>query len=492
MIVITVVSLYTVRITIEILGLEDYGLFNLIGGIVGLLSIITTTLTTSTQRFLSYELGKENYGNYSKYFSVSIIIFVFLALLITIGAEFFLPSLIKLKLQIPADRLNACIRVFEISILIFSANLIAIPFSSSIIAHEKMSFYAYLSILESILKLLVVYLLTTLNGDKLVIYTWLLFCVSALITLLNILYAHIKFNVCKFSWQWDKNFIKQFFSFIGWNSFGAITSVLTIQGITIIINIFFGAIANAAKAIADRIFNTVFLLVSNIILAATPQITKEVASKEYTLMIPTFYSISRLSYYLIYIIVIPCCLTMNSILRIWLGKNDCTQLMIILSQITLVSMLFSALETPISMIVRANGNIKRYQITNGLISILLIPLTILVYVHKFPPYSYAIIQAFLLFISLFPRIYILKKLFSNCTIEYYKSVVKPILKVSLISLSLVIPVYYILSEIHNSIWLFLYATIIVGGSIYVFGTDIKEKAFIRKIIKSNIIFLHKQ
>lgn len=482
MIVVSLVSIYTVRVVLNVLGQEDYGIYNLIAGVVGFLNFISVTLTSATQRFLSFELGKDPKKNkFSGVFSISIEIFFLLAISLAVFSEIFLPLLIKAKLVIPGNRLDAALCVLHFSIATFCLNLITIPFQAAIVAYERMSFYAYLSIIEAISKLVIVFLLQIINDDKLIVYAYLSFSITLIIAFCRCVFCKRKLPLCKFSFQWDKNFNKRFASFIGWNSFGAITSIFTIQGMTMIINIFFGPIVNAAKAIADKINSVLLSLVSNIILAASPQETKLIATGNKQHALQVFCSISKLSFFLIFTIAIPVLILMPKIIVLWLGAKESSTLMVIFSRITIIGILFSALESPMSMLVRAVGTIKKYQISSGIISISAIPFTIAAYKLGAPVYSFSIIQSILLFISLFVRIKIIKELISE-PFSYYDLVVKPILTVSIPSIVLMILIHMIHGKI-QTILAFLLPLLFICPLVYYVGLTVQEKKYVTHLFK---------
>lgn len=483
MIVVTLVSIYTVRVILNVLGQEDYGIYNLIGGIVGFLGFITATLTSATQRFMSFELGKEGDNNrFSSVFSISIEVFFVLAIVIALICEILLPYVIRNILVIPVDRLEASVNVLHFSIATFCLSLVTIPFSASIIAYERMSVYAYLSMFEAIGKLIIVFILQHVSVDKLVAYSYLTFSIALVVSAFNGMFCRIKLPLCRFTLQWDKNFNRKFASFIGWNSFGAITSISTIQGLTLIINIFWGPLANAAKAIADRINSVIQSLVTNFVLAASPQETKLMAAGEQGRMLQMFYSISKLSFFLIFVVAMPAMILMPKLIVLWLGAEETSSLMVIFSQITIVGIVFTALESPMSMLVRSTGRVKVYQIACGMISLMTLPFTIVAYKLGAPVYSFCIIQCTLLFVSLFIRVKVIKGLFGQSFL-YYRNVVKPILKVAIPSLALLACVAILKNGPLRIILICVFPIFFTVPLIYFVGITSKERDYVRSIFK---------
>ena len=260
---IMVVSLYTSRVVLNTLGVEDFGIYNVVGGVVAMLAFFNSSMTTSTQRFLNYEMGKHNENSLQDVFINSInahylIGLISILVLETIGLWF-----IYNKLNIPASQFDAALWVFHCSVLSLFVSIISTPYNAAIIANEKMEVYAYFSIIEAILKLLIVYLLVVISFNKLKLYGVLLLCVSIVMRVLYNWYCIKNFKECTYKLKYSANLIKQMLSFSGWMLFGCVSSMLSTQGVNILINIFFGPVFNAARAIAVQVQSAVNSFVGN-------------------------------------------------------------------------------------------------------------------------------------------------------------------------------------------------------------------------------------
>lgn len=268
------VSLYTSRIVLNALGVEDFGLYNVVGGVVAMFSLLSGSLSTAISRFITYELGKGQQGNLNKIFSSAVTIQLILAGIIILFAELIGVWFLNTQMTIPASRLLASNWVFQISLLTFVINIISIPYNACIIAHEKMSAFAYISILEAMGKLITAYFITISPMDKLIFYSLLMCGIALLVRFTYGYYCKNHFYECNYHFSWDKQLLKQMFSFAGWNFIGTASAVLRDQGGNILINIFCGPIVNAARGIAFQVNNAVLGFVSNFMTALNPQITK--------------------------------------------------------------------------------------------------------------------------------------------------------------------------------------------------------------------------
>ena len=280
MILTMLVTLYTSRVVLNTLGVEDFGIFNVVGGIGVMFSVLNSAMSSATQRFLSFELGQNNKEQFTKVFSMSITIHALIALIIFVLAETIGLWFLNTHLVIPADRLVAANWVYQCSVLSFMVTILSVPYNASIIAYERMGAFAYISILEVSLKLLVVFMLQWIMVDKLKLYAVLLLVVALIIRLVYGFYCKLKLEGCNYIWIKDKQLFKTLASYAGWNLWGNLAAVGMDQGVNVLLNIFFGPIVNAARGIAYQAGSAVRLFVSNFQMAVNPQIVKRFASKE--------------------------------------------------------------------------------------------------------------------------------------------------------------------------------------------------------------------
>jgi O-antigen/teichoic acid export membrane protein len=263
MLLIMGVSLYTVRIVLNTLGVEDYGIYNVVGGIVVMFSFLSNTMASASQRFFAFELGRKDYDQLKKTFSMTVTIYLIIAVIILILAETLGLWFLNTQLSIPVERMETANWVYQFTIFSFMMTMLTVPYNAAIVAHERMNVYAYVSIVEAFLKLLIVYILVLFSYDKLKLYAILMFGVTTFITLIYRTYCKRQFQECSYNFYWEKPLFKELIGYSGWNLFGAIAGILNNQGINILLNIFFGPIVNAARAIAYQVNTAVNQFVTN-------------------------------------------------------------------------------------------------------------------------------------------------------------------------------------------------------------------------------------
>lgn len=288
------VSLYTSRVVLNALGVEDFGIYNVVGGVVAMFSMLSGSLSAAITRFITYELGKGNQENLKKIFSSSVTIQIGLAILIIVVAEAIGVWFLNMKMNIPDVRITAANWVFQFSILTFAVNLISVPYNASIIAHERMSAFAYISILEAIGKLAIVFLIVISPMDKLIFYAILMCAVALIVRLAYGVYCKRHFEECTYHFIFDRDLLKHMFGFAGWNFIGATSAVLRDQGGNVVINLFCGPAANAARGIAFQVNNAISGFVTNFMTALNPQITKSYAAGDRKYMMTLIFQGARL------------------------------------------------------------------------------------------------------------------------------------------------------------------------------------------------------
>jgi len=432
MIVVTLVSLFTVRIILRILGIVDFGIYNVVGGVVGFLGMLNGTMVSATQRFLTYELGKGDLKQFNRVFSMLMIIFLSLSVILFFIAIALGSWVVNYFLVIPPQRLNVALWLYYFSVVTFIFSLISIPYMSSIVANEKMNIYAYVSLIEVVLKLLLVYCLYISTYDKLLTYGFLTMLVTLFVTLVYRIYCVRKLSGCNFKLYWDRLLFKELIGYTSWNLFGSVTSILNNQGQSIILNIFFGPVVNAAKAIADKI-NAVFVSFSNnFYMAVRPQIIKSYAQGDLDNMFSLVYKSSKFSFYLLFVLTLPLIILMKSVLQLWLGQT--TNDMIIFSQLVLVFSLVNVFEQPITVMIQSTGKIRNYEIVIGSITLILIPLSYLAFKFGAPAYYSMIILIFIYIVAHFFRLYIAKKQLGMSIGYYCRYIFVPIIFSSIPSL----------------------------------------------------------
>ena len=350
------IGLYTSRVVLQVLGASDYGLYNVVGGVLTLFTMFSSALTVGTQRFLSYALGENDADKLKRTFSIAFGLHVMLAAIILVLAETVGLWFLYTYLNIPEGRFTAAICVYQFSIIGFLVNLVQVPFQSCLIAHERMNMYAYMSIYDAVMKLLIVFLLIWVDYDKLIAYAFFIFAVNITSVLIYNYYCRKNFEECSFRIVRDKQLTKEILSYTGWNLFGGSLSFFTGQGINILLNIFCGTIVNAARGLSISVNNMITQFVNNFQVAVNPQIIKQFAGKEWESLHKLVINNARIAEYFFLIIAIPVFIEIDFLLKLWLG--DYPEYTAIFIQILLLQTAESPLDYPLGMLIHASGKMK--------------------------------------------------------------------------------------------------------------------------------------
>lgn len=430
MLLIMVVNLYTSRVILQALGVNDFGLYNVVGGIVVLFTFINNAMVTSTQRFLNFEIGRNNYDEAQKVFSASlnihfIIAIIFLLLAETIGLWF-----LNRYIQIPAGREIAANWVYQFSIVVSILNIVRSPYNAAIIAHEHMSFYAYVSIVEVILKLAIVYLVY-LFADRLIAYSFLMMLVAVIILGAYYIFCKKKYFICKYKFEYDKQRYFSLASFSGWSLFGSLANIGASQGINIILNIFFGVTINAAMGIANQVNAAVYQFVSSFQTAFNPQIIKSYAADDRNYFISLILNTSRYSFLMLFLLALPIYICCPEILAIWLGKVP--EYAVEFCRFMLIFSLIDAIQGPLWVSAQATGKIKNYQILMSFLILLNLPITYVLFKFFNNPEIALIVRVGINFITAIIRVIYLNRLYKFPISSYLKYVVLICFIVMLIS-----------------------------------------------------------
>lgn len=479
------ISLFTSRIILSTLGIDDYGIYNAVGGFVGLFSLMSGALTNAVSRYITFALGKNDMVQMKKVFSTSVNVMLLLSTIVIIAGEILGIWFLTTHLNIPEDRLYAAHWVFQCSLATFVINLLSVPYNSTIIAHEKMGAFAYISILQAVFQLIIVYLLYISFFDKLITYSILLLIVGIIIRIIYVTYCKRHFEEATYHKIYDKHLIKDMTSFAGWNFLAQGSSVLNNQGISILLNIFFGVTVNAARGVAQTIADKATIFASNFTVAINPQITKSYASGDYSTMHELIFKGARYSFYLMLILVLPLCLEIETVLNIWL--EEVPEHTIVFARWTMCTMLIGTLSSQLIVGLHATGRLKNYMIVVGGIELLCMPLTFLAFKLGaslyYAYYIYFIIYTILLFV----RLYMIKDLIYLSGKLFIKKVILNVLLVTLLSLPAPLLIVYIqtvsfIRLIEVCILSFLSILIVV---LFV-GMEKQERTSIISIIKQKL------
>lgn len=372
-ILIMLVSLYTVRVVLNVLGAEDYGIYNVVAGVVTMFSFLSVVMAAASQRYFSFDLGKNDIEHLKITFSVTLEIYIVLVIIIIVFAETLGLWFINNKLVIPPERIISVNWIYQAAILSFLFTLITAPYMACIIAHENMNIYAYVSIIEVLLKLVIVFVLKIIPFDKLIAYGILLAIISFINTTIYRLYCRFHYEECRVKFVRDKTLFKEIISYSGWNLFGSIAAVFKTQVMNILLNQFYGVLINAARSIAASVNGAVTSFASNFSQALNPQIVKSYASGDKDHMQNLAFRGCKLVYFLMFIFILPLYLEMDTILQLWL-KNPPVYA-VIFTKLALLDPLAEAMTLPLITMIEATGNIKFYKSVCGGIFLLNLPVS---------------------------------------------------------------------------------------------------------------------
>jgi O-antigen/teichoic acid export membrane protein len=472
------VSLYTYRIVLNALGIVDYGIYNVVGGVVILFSFLSGSMSSATQRFISVELAKKDYGQLKKIFSMTLNIHATFAIVIFILAETIGLWVLNFKLVIPIERIDAANLVYQFSILSFMLTIMSVPYNAFIIAHERMAIYAYVGFVDVIFKLIIAFVIVWFGFDKLKMYAILVFLVSVVIWFIYKSYCNINFPESKYIFFWDKSLYKTLMNYAGWNLFGNIATVTMGQGVNILLNIFFGPVVNSARGIAYQVNAVVSGFVNNFQMAINPQIYKSYAIDDNRYLHQLIFQGSKYSFYLLFFITLPILIETEIVLRWWLKIiPDNT---ILFCRLVLVNLLIDSISGPLMSVVQATGKIKKYQIVVGGLLLLILPISYIFLKNGFPPEITIYVSIFISIIALYFRLKIVSTLIDFSMVKFSRNVLAPVLLVSIVSLIFPLIIKYSVDYEFARVLLILLASILsVTVSIYWIGLDTTERQYIK-------------
>ena len=479
-----IVSLYTSRLVLQILGVEDYGIYNVVGGVVSFIGFLNGSLNTATQRYLNFEMGRNNIEGMKSIFSMSMICYIGIAVVALILSESVGYWFVTNKLVLPPQRLDASIWVLHFSVFTFVVQLFIVPYNAAVIAHEKMSIYAYISVGSVIMRLLLIVVLQYVDYDKLYLYALMMAVVTVVEAFLYRLICVRLFEECHFQWRFDKQLFKGLFSFSGWMLSGTITHLLHIQGVNMLINVFFGPAYNAARAVAMQVNSAVSSFSTNFMTAVRPQIVKMYAEGNKNGMHRLVNNSSRFSFYLLFIMILPLILNMDFVLELWL--KDVPKNTVLFTQLVLVDLLIVSAYGPIAYITQASGRIKEYQLMISVCFILVFILTWIIYDIGSAAYVTFVVSIVIDLVGYVLRLWILRKLFCFPILEYVKEVLYPVGKVLVVSLLAIASPYVLGYSLYNNFVGLVWSMSLIGLVIWIVGIDKHEKQLFISKVKSII------
>lgn len=469
-----IVSLYTSRVILNALGVDDYGIYNAVGGFVAMFAVISNSLSAAISRFITFELGKGNKVRINKIFSTSVLIQLLIALCIVLFAITLGTWFLNTKMVIPDDRVYAANWVFYLSVLTFVVNLISVPYNACIIAHEQMKAFAYIGILEAVGRLCIAFAIMISPMDKLVFYALLMGLLAGGIRLLYGWYCKRHFEECHFRWVYDKELVKEIFGFAGWNFIGSASGILKDQGVNVLLNIFYGPSVNAARAVATQVSSAVTQFSTNFMTALNPQITKSYATNERQYTFSLICKGARLSFFLLLILSLPILIETKTILTLWL--KIVPDYLVPFTRLVLISMLIGSLSQGMITLMLATGDIRKYQLVVGGVVLLDFPLSYIALKLGFSPTSVFVISLFIALVCLFLRLKMLKDMVDFPVKEFVKTVLLRVGGVFLLSLCLPLFITYFMPDSILRFFLNLFVCILTSVIIvWVIGCTTTER-----------------
>lgn len=482
MAVILVISLYSTRRLLHVIGVEDYGIYNVVCGFVFLFAFLNNSFSAAIQRFYNHEYALNQDAGIQRVYISSVFIQILLAIIICAIVESCGFWYLNNHIVIPPERLSAAIQVFHLSVISMALTILQVPYLALIISKERMNYYAYVGIIDVILKLVAVIILPYLSQDKLVVYAFIWMLISLINFVLYYLYAKLQFRNIVFKWKFYPKLIKSLFSFTAWNTVGAFSVMIRNQGLNLLLNNFFGVVVNAARGIAFQVQSALLGFVTNFSTAARPQMVESYSSGEVNRSYSLFFGISKVSFVLLYVMVLPLAVEMDYILRLWLDNipEYASQFTILV----LCTALIDVLNTPLTAITNAVGVVKKYNLITSIIGVMVLPVSYIVLKLDAPPTSVFILS---FICSAFVQYYGLRNLTKISTFslrDYWADVIKPILKMLVITIPFPLILVRLLDPGFLRFGVLAITTIFVVllASYYTVFTS-EEKGLLKSIIK---------
>lgn len=482
MIILMIISFYTSRVVLKQLGVDDFGIYNLVGSVVSMFSSLRTIFAASTQRFLSYEIGRDNVTALNSIFNCSLIVNFFISIIFLIIVEIVGVWFLNTRINVAPERLLAAKYVFQFSVFSAVIGIITTTFDAEIIAHERMNFYACLSIIEGVLKLLIVFALSLVHYDKLIVYGLLLLIISLIVLLVDFLFCRIKFAECRVNIRGDRSYLRDMTKFAGWNFLGANAYVLSQSGLNMILNIFGGPTVNAARGIAYQVNGALNQFINNIVVVINPYCVKTYASGNSSKTFATIHLSSKILYLIQFLIMTPLMFLSEKILELWLGIVP--DYSIIFLQLILFYSLLRTLHSGIDILFKAKGEIKHYQICEGILLIIPLIVSYILLKNGFSYTSVFIAMIVFDFINLLSILFLSSKITGLSIKRYLKEVLFPCT-----TLAILLICVWLLTKGDSTLNLLIYSLIIdivAFTFMILIGLSKEEKLIVFNILKLKV------
>lgn len=476
-IVLMLVSLYTSRVVLDVLGVDDYGIYNVVGGAIAMFSVVSGSISNAISRFITFELGKGDYSKLKEVFVSSVNIQIGISVLVLLLGETLGLWFLNTYMNIPTERLSAANWVLHCSLLAFVINLLSLPYNSCIIAHEHMTAFAYIGILDAVLRLTVVLVLPLFTTDKLIVYSVLIVLVALIVRIVYTLYCKSHFYECEYHLSYNKSLVREMAGFSGWQFLTNTCWIVNTQGLNILSNIFFGVRINAARGIAAQVEGAVMTFVNNFMTAINPQLVKSYAQHDTERFFSLICRGAKFSYFMLLLIALPIVMETEFILGLWLKQVP--DYAVLFVRLSIFAAIMNMLGNTCVAACMATGDIKRYSIIISAVGYTIFPLTWIAFYLDMPAESAYIIFIIIYFLVIFVRLYVMKGLLNFPPMMYIKKVLVVIIPVSL--LSVVLP-YLSLYAMEDSLLRFLIVTTLcivsTSVAVYLMGLTSNEKKFL--------------
>lgn len=477
MLFIMAVQLYTSRVVLGTLGVVDYGLYNVVGGIVTMFAFLNGAMVTSTQRYITFELGRGNITRLKEIFTTCVQIHLILSLLIIVLGETAGLWFLYEKMIIPPDRFTAAMWVYQLSILTMCVQVMSVPYNSDIVAHEQMGVFAAISVLEVVLKLSVVYMLVVGDFDKLILYAILITIVQISIQFIYKRYCNRHYSESIIVRVFDKQLAKEIGKFMGWNIWGNLAGTLSSTGINLLLNMFFGPVINAARAIAVQVETAIAQLSTNFLMAVNPQITKLYAQHNFQDMHKLLFRASKFSFMLIFALSLPVIIETDTILTLWLKiVPDYT---VIFLRLLLVIVIVDSVARPLMTAAAATGDVRLYQSFIGSILLLIVPIAYVVLKLGGTPETVYIVHLVICLVAFFARLWIIKPMIHMSLQQYCMSVILPCILIQVVALSVTLLIKHAFPGGILSAFIVCFFSVLVAlTTSYLIGLTSGERKFV--------------
>lgn len=482
MAVVLLISLYTTRVILKVLGVEDYGVYNVVAGFVSMFAFLNASFVATIQRYYNFELGKKGMEGVYSVYSNAIIIQSIIAILVLILTETIGLWYLNNKLVIPPDRLPAARLLFHCSIISLSLVILQVPFSSVIMALEKMNYYAIVGVVDAVLKLVIVIILRHVTGDRLEAYALLLLAVSVVVFLMNFIYVKLFLLKGRIKICLNKILIKSMVAFSAWSILGAGAQIIRNQGLNVVLNLFFGPVVNAARGISYQVKGALSGFIANISVSVRPQLVSSYAAGDTDRAFNLMYSISKINFLLLYMLALPVCVEMGFVLHLWLGDSF-PEYTIIFSRLILVIALVDVFNGPVSMIMYASGKIGLYNVITSLLGLMVLPLSYCILQAGNPPYSVYLMSLVISVVVQTASLIIMKYKVGASIKSYLRIVVFPSLLVMLCSLPFPLILFFLMNEsLLRVILIVIVSVTFVGFGGYFIGLNNNEKRLLHSLV----------